>query len=101
MALVPNADAQFRDEYERSGLFLVNMGGKFAVADARPGTPSADAGIMRGDVIVAIDGKSTAGMSLDQIREAFRAPAGTVVHLTLASKSKAPRQVTLTLRDYV
>lgn len=101
MVLVPNANAGSHDEYERSGLFVVNLGGKIVVADARPGTPSADAGIARGDAIAAIDGTSTAGMSLDTVRAAFTRPAGTVVHLTLTSKTKPKRDVSLTLRDYV
>jgi hypothetical protein len=101
MTLVPNADFAQRDTYERSGLFLINAGGKITVVDARPGTPAAAAGIAKGDVIISVNGVSTSTMTLRTLRDDFRAPPGTVYTLGITSKSGGTRTITLTLRDYV
>jgi hypothetical protein len=101
MALVPNPAFNDPDQYERIGLFLVNKGGKVTVADARPGTPAADAGIAAGDVISTIDGASTSTMSLEDVRATFYQPVGTVVRLGITSKGGTQRTVAVTLRDFV
>lgn len=101
MSLTPNDAFAERDNYERSGLFVVNVGGKMTVADARAGTPAAEAGIAKGDVITAIDGAPTSTMGLHTVRDYLSKPAGTVVKLTLAGKNGEARTVSMTLRDYV
>jgi aspartyl protease/PDZ domain-containing protein len=101
MTLVPNAAFNDPDQYERSGLFLVTQSGKIIVADARPGTPAADAGIGRGDVITTIDGAQVSSMTLEAVRAAFTRAAGTVMHLGLTAKDGTQRTATITLRDYV
>lgn len=101
IALVPNATVSAPDDFERSGLFLISKGGKIVVFDARPGTASALAGIVKGDTIDTIDGKPTAAMSLEDVRAAFDAPSGTVVHLGLTGKDGAQRTIALTLADVV
>lgn len=101
MALVPNANFAQPDTYERSGLFLVNLAGKKTVVDARPGTPSAAAGIAKGDVITSINGTPTATMSLDTLRQYFWESAGTILTLEVTNKTGASRTVRLTLRNYV
>ncbi len=101
MTLVPNTAFTDPDLYERSGLFLVTQSGKVIVANARPGTPAADAGIVRGDVITTIDGAPVSSMTLEAVRTMFTRPAGTVIHLGLTAKDGTQRTVVLTLRDYV
>jgi hypothetical protein len=101
MALVPNANVAMRDEYERSGLFIVRNQGKYVAVDVRPGTPAADAGIVKGDAIASLDGAATSAMSLQALRNAFQKPAGTVLHVGVTAKDGTQRVVTLTLRDYV
>lgn len=46
-------------------------------------SPAANAGIKTGDVILAIDGKSTDGMSLLEVTLGIRGTAGTAVKLTI------------------
>jgi hypothetical protein len=101
MALVPNAAFTQPDFYDRGGMFLINRGGSYTVADARPGTPAAQAGIAKGDVITSVDGVSTTTMSLGALRAVFLKPAGTQVHLGIKSGNGAPRNVTIALSDYV
>ncbi|MGP8099884.1 MAG: aspartyl protease family protein [Candidatus Cybelea sp.] len=101
MALVPNEALNEPDVYERSGLFLIRRAGVTVVADSRPGTPAASAGIAKGDAIASVDGSPTSGMSLSQIREIFSQAAGTVVTLQVTSKTGEQRTVKVTLADYV
>ncbi len=101
MALVPNATVSTPDDFERSGLFLINKDGKIVVFDARPGTASALAGIVKGDTIDSVDGKPTSSMSLEGVRAAFFAAPGTVVRLGLTSKDGTQRTIALTLADFV
>jgi hypothetical protein len=101
ITLVPNATFARTDDYERAGLFLINQGGKYVVLDARPGTPAAQAGIVKGDTIDTIDGKAATAMSLQAVREMFFGPPGTVLDLGLSGKTGAHRTVALTLRDFI
>jgi hypothetical protein len=98
MTLTPNGDISVRDEWDRSGLYLINKGG-ITVIDVRPGTPAATAGLKTGDVIVSLSGSSNP--SLLEVRGAFRAAPGTVVHLVIKSKDGGTHNVDLTLADYV
>lgn len=98
MTLTPNGDILVRDEWDRSGLYLINKGG-ITVIDVRPGTPAATAGLKKGDVIVSLSGSSNP--SLLEVRGVFRAAPGTVVHLVIKSKDGSTHNVDLTLADYV
>jgi hypothetical protein len=101
MALLPNANFASPDVYERAGLFLINHGGAYVVLDARPGTPAALAGIVKGDTIVSIDGKPASSMSLREVRERFYGAPGTVLQVGIAAKDGTKRTVSLTLKDIV
>ena len=101
MTLMPNAAYAQPDSYERAGLFLLNRAGKYVVLDARPGAPAAQAGIVRGDTIVSVDGKAADTMTLQALREMFYGAPGTVIHLGIMGKDGTQRNVVLTLRDYV
>jgi hypothetical protein len=99
MALEPNASLGERDSYDRSGMLLVDNGGKIVVYDVRRGTPAAETGFAKGDVILSIDG--VAAQSLEQVRRDLRDAPGTVLHVRVADKIGVPRTVALTLRDWV
>lgn len=53
------------------------------------GTPAMAAGIKSGDQIIAIDGKSTDGLSIDAAVRSIRGPAGTSVTFTIVRSGKA------------
>jgi carboxyl-terminal processing protease len=53
------------------------------VVDPIDGNPAIKAGVKPGDVIVAVDGKSTMNQKIDIVEHEIRGPLGTVVTLTL------------------
>ncbi|MDB5072992.1 MAG: hypothetical protein JWM87_4103 [Candidatus Eremiobacteraeota bacterium] len=101
VTFVPNAAFAERETYDRSGMFLITQSGKIVVADVRPGTPAAQAGLARGDVITTVAGKKTAVLGLAAIRDQLRAAPETTVPLGVTAKDGTARTVTLTLKDYV
>lgn len=61
-----------------------------------PGTPADHAGLQSGDLLVAIDGHSTKGFSLDDARKLLRGKAGSTVVLSVESSvQSAPRLVSM------
>jgi len=101
VTFAPNANFATRETYDRSGTFLITQGGKVVVADVRPGTPAADAGLARGEVLTTVGGTDAKTLGLGQIRDAFRGAPGTAIVLGVTAKDGTARTVTLTLRDYV
>jgi carboxyl-terminal processing protease len=58
--------------------------GRVIIAEPFVGQPAAEAGLLRGDVILSVDKKSLDGMSLYEAISLIRGPAGTTVVLTIA-----------------
>ena len=86
-------------EYDMSGLFLVGRGAAFeriTVFSVTPGTPAAEAGLEKGDEIVAIDAKPASRLGLDGTRELLKAPAS--LRLDVRRGAKALRVVLVTRR---
>ena len=48
-----------------------------------PGSPAEEVGMLAGDRIVSIEGKSTIGLTTDEALKALRGAAGTVVHVSV------------------
>lgn len=63
-------------------------------------TPAAQAGIHAGDVIAAIEGQSTAELSLDEAVKRIRGEKGTKVKLTILREGEEPKDLTVT-RDQI
>jgi carboxyl-terminal processing protease len=88
-----------------SGSFVgvgVTMGttdtGGFVVNSVIPGTPAEAAGLKRGDKIIAVDGKPTAGETSDQVVSAIRGPEGQTVTLTIERAGVANFDVSIVRR---
>ncbi len=65
------------------------------------GSPAEKAGLKAGDVILGVDGKSTAGWTLTDAVNKIRGPKGTVVTLTVLHKgAKTPTDIKIT-RDVI
>jgi carboxyl-terminal processing protease len=66
------------------------------VANPIDANPAIKAGVRPGDVIVAVDGKSTMGQKLDTVENEIRGPVGTVVSLTLKRRDAPPTTLHVT-----
>jgi len=65
------------------------------------GTPAYKAGIHPGDVIVAVDGKSTENMSTGDVADLLKGPKGTTVHISISREGvEKPMEFTL-IRDEI
>jgi hypothetical protein len=86
------------DTFDRSGMWVNAVPEGLKVIDITKGGPAEGAGLAKDDVIIAIDGKPAAGISLPETRERLRnEKPGTV--MTLAVKGKG--DVKITLRDMI
>lgn len=65
----------------------VNDKGDLTVIAPLKGTPAESAGILSGDLILAIDGTSTEGMSTDEAVKLIRGPKGTTVTFIIGRDS--------------
>jgi carboxyl-terminal processing protease len=74
---------------------------RIVVAYPMPNSPALKAGIHPGDVITAIDGKSTAGMSTSDVANLLKGEKGTVVHVTI-QRIAAPKPLVIAVtRDEI
>jgi carboxyl-terminal processing protease len=71
------------------------------IAAVFPGSPAARAGLMPGDTIVAVGGKSTNGLTLPTIISSVSGPAGSTVTLTISPKAGARDRTVVITREQV
>lgn len=89
-------------DYDMSGLFLVSAGPDFkrvTIQSVADGTPAQEAGLVKGDEIVTVDGRKAGTLSLDQIRDLLKKDGATCV-LGIA-RGEERREVRLKLRRLV
>ncbi len=92
---------QTRGEFGGLGIEVTQDKGYIKVISPMDGTPAAAAGIQPGDYIIKVNGKSVAGMTLDQAVELMRGPVGSEVKITILRKGvKDPFDVSL-VRDTI
>lgn len=89
--------AQMTATYCGVGMYLGPSEEGALVVDTIEDSPAREAAVQRGDVITAVDGKSIAGMKLDDITHLVRGDEGVPVVLTLRENGEL-RDVTLTRR---
>lgn len=65
------------------------------------GSPAQKAGVKAGDIILAVDGKTTSSWTLAQAVEKIRGPKGTSVVLTVAHKDQAQTKDLKIVRDVI
>jgi carboxyl-terminal processing protease len=70
------------------------------ISNVFPNTPAETAGLQRGDHILAVDGTTTKGETLDQTVSRVRGPEGKDVTLTIGRDGKPNFDVTITRRQY-
>ncbi len=88
---------QTRGEFGGLGIEVTQESGFIKVISPIDGTPAARAGIKPGDLILALDGKTVEGLSLNDAVEKMRGAPNTVVTLTIRREGVAkPIEVKLT-----
>lgn len=71
----PNTHFEDYEQEDKSGIAVIAKGPgllTFEVASVQPGTPGAEAGVLKGDVIAGIDDEPAADLTLASIRALFR-----------------------------
>lgn len=87
--------------YDRAGLWLNVNGNSFKVVSVTKGAPAEKAGLVKDDIITAVDGKPAAGVKLPDLRKMLRtAKPGTVVTFTV-TRGSAAKDIKVTLRDLI
>lgn len=74
--------------------------GGILITTVFPGTPAEENGLRRGDRIVAVDGVSTEGETVDDTVSRVRGPEGEQVTLTLRREGVDDFDVTITRREF-
>ncbi len=93
----PNAAAGTPDVHDRAGLWIERVDKGFELIEVVPGGAGAQAGLKKGDVVVAVDGVPATEIKLFQLRDRLRAAPGTKLRLNLADG----REGTVTLKDLI
>jgi carboxyl-terminal processing protease len=78
------------------GVTINRRNGRIYVLAAIPGTPAEKAGLRYGDAIVAVDGKSAADWTPDQILENVRGELGKPVEITV-ERVGVPKPITVSI----
>ncbi len=97
-----NSNFGLRDSWDRAGVWLAQKGDAFEVFDVVAGGPADEARLKVGDQVLAVDGKSAASLSLNEIRDRWKTvEPGTVVNLQVQDSAGARRETRMVLRDLV
>jgi hypothetical protein len=75
LILDPNNHFEDYEQEDKSGIAVVAKGSgllTFEVASVQPGTPGAEGGVLKGDIIAGIDDEPAADLTLASIRALFR-----------------------------
>lgn len=88
-------------EYSGVGIEITLRNGRVTVVTPFPGTPAYAGGIRPGDWIMAVDGDSTEGWTLEKVSSRIRGEPGTTVVLTIQHEDGTIRDVALVRQKIV
>jgi membrane-associated protease RseP (regulator of RpoE activity) len=88
--------------FNRTGIGLTkNAPGQFTIALIIEGSPAAHAGLVIGDAITAVDGRSVSTMAVFDAKSVFLQPPGTQVSLTVRKSTGEVRNIAIRLEDLI
>jgi carboxyl-terminal processing protease len=94
-AVLKTSQGAAKDGGATLGLAVTMEDGQLKVISPRDGSPAAQAGIAPGDVIFAIDKEPTYDLTLGEVEQKLRGPAGSEVSLTLRHGTGKPIDLTV------
>ena len=101
----PKAYAKMREDqrghYYGVGMVIQQQNNKVYVITPYEGTPSFRAGLRPGDIISAIDGKSTDGMTSDVVAKNLKGPKGTHVQVSVIREGQTKPLTFDLIRDEI
>jgi carboxyl-terminal processing protease len=75
--------SSLQGEYEGIGASVAIQDSQIIIVAPFPNSPAAEAGIRAGDILLAVNGQSIEGLSLEEVVSLIRGPKGTSVRLTV------------------
>jgi carboxyl-terminal processing protease len=93
--------AGVESEFGGIGIQITIEDGQLQIISPLVGTPAYRAGLLAGDRIVEIDGKSTEGISLDEAVAKLKGPEGTKVTLTVIHPGRRLRETVTLVRERI
>jgi carboxyl-terminal processing protease len=88
-------EAATSGRFEGIGLAVTEVRAGLRVAEVYEGTPAEEAGIERGDLIVAVEGEPIAGEPAEASTARIKGPPGTEVEITVRSRGEGARELTV------
>ena len=85
-----NGPVERGEAYEGIGAYFTGADGAVQIVSPYPDSPAERAGIRAGDIVLAVDGESTDGWTLQDVVLRVRGPRGTQVVLTVRHTDLAP-----------
>ncbi len=96
----PAKAKKFKDDlngkFEGIGAYVELVDGKFTITAPIKGSPAEAAGILPGDIVIKVDGKSIEGMSINDSIDLVKGEAGTVVKLTITREGVGAKEISVT-----
>ncbi len=95
-------DEALRGSFEGIGAYIDVRNGRTMIVAPMEGSPAEQAGLRAGDVILAVNGESTSGWTVDELRTKVRGPSGTTVTMRVLHPGETmPVELTITRAQVV